>query len=62
MGFVKAVVLNEFADRGEVGLLQHRGLRLLQGRIHVEVELGRLVLPVVHHLINLVRHIARVGT
>lgn len=58
---VEAVTLYELAHGGEVGLLQDCGLRLLQGRVHVEVELGRLVRPVVHHLVHLVRHVRRVG-
>jgi hypothetical protein len=62
VGLVEAVVLYELACRGELGLVQDGSLRLLKGRVHIEVELGRLVLPVVHHLVHPARHVARVGT
>jgi hypothetical protein len=62
VGLIEAVVLYELACRGELGLMQDGGLRMLKGRVHIEVELGRLVLPVVHHLVHPARHVARVGT
>jgi hypothetical protein len=62
VGLIEAVVLYELACRGELGLMQDGGLRLLKGRVHIEVELGRLVLAVVHHLVHPARHVARVGT
>lgn len=61
MGLVEAVALDQLAHWGQVGLLQHGGLGELQGRVHGEVELGRLVRPVIYHLVDAGRDVTRVG-
>ena len=58
---VESVILYQLPHRRQISLLQHSRLRLLQGRVHVEVELSRLVLPVVHHFVYAVGHVTRIG-
>ena len=57
---VEAVSLDEFTDRRHVCALQHGCVALLQGGVHLELELGGLVGAVVDDLVDAHGYVARV--
>jgi hypothetical protein len=62
VSLIEAVTLDEFAHGRKLCLLQHSGLSLLQSGIHGELEFGRLMLPMVHDLVDLVGHVTWIRT